>query len=275
MKKIGILLLLLLGIGSVVSAQIDYAIPKTYTLEGITVEGCEYYDKNSVILKSDLEIGEQINIPGPQITDAVRNLWKENIFSDISIEIDNIVETKLFLVIRVEELPRISRTTFSGVTKSQTDDLREKIQFVRGTRWTEEKAKRAKRVIRNYFIEKGFYNTEIEITTSPDEFMSNGFMELIGFKNKGECGIKIYANDINIAAWLMYLRMSVSYSQDDDLFIFSNDGAFFIFVSHHGYIQVNFRDLKYVALFDDYMIDIGYEYINWVKNEGEVSNPDQ
>lgn len=192
MKKIGILLLLLLGLGSVASAQIDYQAPKSYTLQGITVEGCEYYDKNSVILKSDLEIGDQINVPGPQITDAIKNLWKENIFSDISIDIDNIVGDKLFLLIQVQELPRISRYTFDGITKSQADDLREKIQFVRGTRWTEEKAKRAERVVRNYFTEKGFYNATIDIETSEDELMSNG----MAIKIKIDKGPRIKINEI-------------------------------------------------------------------------------
>lgn len=195
MKKLSFLLLVMLSVSTFSFAQeIDYGAPKTYTLEGIEVEGCEYYDNVSVILKSDLKIGDELTIPGPQISDAVKNLWKENIFSDISIEVDNIVGDKIFLRIIVQELPRISRFTFEGITKSQAEDLREKIQFIRGTRWTEEKATRARRVVRNYFVEKGYYNIDIDITTAPDEFMSNGLAITINIDK----GPRIKINEIKL-----------------------------------------------------------------------------
>ncbi|MCS7074359.1 MAG: outer membrane protein assembly factor BamA, partial [Bacteroidia bacterium] len=109
---------------------------KKYILSGISVEGAQYSDKNSIILLSGLTIGKSISVPGEEIADAIQKLWKQNIFSDIAIEPENIVGDKVFLVIKVTERPRISRYSFTGISKGNADDLRDKINFVRGTIFT-------------------------------------------------------------------------------------------------------------------------------------------
>ncbi|MEL6134040.1 MAG: POTRA domain-containing protein, partial [Bacteroidota bacterium] len=147
---------------------------KTYTLSGLEVEGADYTDKNLIISLSGLVIGDPVTIPGIQISDGIRRLWEKNIFSDIGITADRIVGNKVFLVIRVKERPRISQFSFQGISKSQADELREKINFIRGTILTEAKRQSARRIIRNFYIEKGFYNTSTEIEEKPDKILKNG-----------------------------------------------------------------------------------------------------
>lgn len=178
-----------------VQAQFDYNDPKTYELAGLEVKGAEYSDKNAVISLSGLAIGESITVPGMQVSDVVKRLWKENIFSDVQIRVDNVTGNKIFLVIEVVERPRISQFAFEGIGKSQADDLREKINFIRGTILTESKAQSAKRIIRNFYVEKGFYNAEAEITSKPDKILKNGVIVNI----KVDKGTKIRIKELRIA----------------------------------------------------------------------------
>ncbi|MBT4737731.1 MAG: hypothetical protein HOO15_00775 [Flavobacteriales bacterium] len=70
----------------------DYSSPTEYTLSGISVTGIKYLDENTLISISGLELGEEIMIPGEDISLAIKKLWKQGLFSDISIDISKIEE---------------------------------------------------------------------------------------------------------------------------------------------------------------------------------------
>ncbi len=162
-----------------------YVPPGDYELAGISVEGIEFGDKNALVSLSGLEIGQKITVPGDAFADAIKKLWKQNIFADISIEAEKILGEKLYVVIKVEERPRIAKYTFVGISKSQADDLREKVKLVRGQRFTESKRRNVIRIIKNFYYEKGFFNTKVDITTRPDDVMQNGIVLVISI-NKGK-----------------------------------------------------------------------------------------
>ena len=159
--------------------QFDVENPETYTLAGLEVEGAQFSDPQNIIAISGLVIGEPVTVPGIQVSDAVKRLWGEDIFSDITVRADRIQGKTIFLVIEVKERPRIAQFSFEGISKSQADDLREKINFIRGTILTESKRISARRIIRNFYVEKGFYNVSVEITEKPDAVLRNGVEVLI------------------------------------------------------------------------------------------------
>ena len=189
MKRLFFLCMLVLWALSSVWAQFDPNDPKTYILSGIDVEGAEYSDKNAVIALSGLKLESPITVPGIQISDAIKRLWKENIFSDVEIRADNITTNKIFLTIAVKERPRISQFSFQGISKSQADDLREQINFIRGTILTESKKQSAKRIIRNFYIEKGFYNVGVDIKEEKDKILKNGVVVNINVNKKNRIKI--------------------------------------------------------------------------------------
>lgn len=156
--------------------------PETYILAGLEVKGAQYSDASTVIAISGLEIGQAVAVPGIQISDAIKRLWSEDLYSDISITADRIEGSTIFFTIEVKERPRISQFSFEGINKSQADDLREKINFIRGTILTDSKRQTAKRIIRNFYVEKGFYNTEVEIVEEPDKVLKNGVEVTINVK---------------------------------------------------------------------------------------------
>ena len=89
--------------------NIDHVNPQQYRLAGITVSGENFMDHNVFIMISDLTIGEQIMIPGEDIARAVENIWNQGLFKDVSISATSIQDNNIFLDIKVNERPRISR----------------------------------------------------------------------------------------------------------------------------------------------------------------------
>ncbi|MFW5659680.1 MAG: POTRA domain-containing protein, partial [Bacteroidota bacterium] len=168
--------------------------PGEYIISGLEVEGTGYTNPRSIELLSGLQIGQQIAIPGDALSEALRALWDQELFSDIELIADKVQDNKLFLKIKVIERPRISKYTFRGIKKNQSEDLREEIRFIRGQRFTETKERTATRIIRNYFNEKGYLNVETNVITQADTNEKNAVVVVMDI-DKGK---KVKIDDIVI-----------------------------------------------------------------------------
>lgn len=198
MKKI-LLLLLILSFNARAQVtlggdegSIDYGAPKEYELGGITIEGTDYLDKNVLILSSGLVVGEKIIVPGTDVTDAIHNLWELNLFSDIKISAGKISGKTIFLTIKVEERPRLSKFSFKGIKKHEADDIREKINLNRGKIVTDNLIVTTSNTIREFFVEKGYLGAVSEITQITDTTTNNGVVLSILIKK----GRKVKIRDI-------------------------------------------------------------------------------
>lgn len=190
MLKLNIFLLFLVGIQSIHYLYSQNLSPGNYQISGIVVEGSEYTDKNTIILLSGLSVGSNIEIPSSVFSEAIEKLWEQKLFSDISIELDNVAANKLFLKLKVTERPRISKFKFEGISKSQADDLREKIKLIRGTILTEPKKRQSIRIIKNFFQEKGFYSCDVQINSHKDPDNPNGEIVKIQVKKGPRVKVK-------------------------------------------------------------------------------------
>jgi len=104
-----------------------------YKILGITVEGNTTSDPATIIANSGLKVGDEIEIPGDQTLNAIKRLWKIGIFtSDVRIEIAKKVGNGAFIVIKVNELPRIEKYIFNGNDQLDEDDLDKVVTFVSG-----------------------------------------------------------------------------------------------------------------------------------------------
>jgi outer membrane protein insertion porin family len=201
---------LCLSLLALLSSSLAFAQPRqegySYIVGGIEVQGAEFSDKSNVLSVMGIAVGERITVPGIQISDALKRLWKLNVYSDIQIQAERIVGNKIFLVVQVKERPRISQFSFQGISKSQADDLREKINFIRGTILTESKQISATRIIRNFYVEKGFYNVDVAFSTEEDPVMRNGVVVNINI-NKGTRvridEIRLVGNEAYKDAWVL------------------------------------------------------------------------
>lgn len=153
---------------------IDYAIPKTYEIGGITVSGNTGTDANAVRLFAGLQVGDKIEVPGERIPKAIKNLWDQKLFSDVQIEAAEIRGTTIFLHIRLLELPRFTRRSFPGLTRSEVEKLTELYPLRRGQQVNQSMISRVKATTRKYFVEKGYLKTTVEIDQISDTLMENG-----------------------------------------------------------------------------------------------------
>src|SRR5690606_19056893 len=85
-------------------------------------------DKGYIKLLSGLVIGDKINVPGKEVSKALKKLWDERIFSDIKISVLNADQGKVWLEIYVEERPRYLRSKFGGLSTSETNTLKDLVK---------------------------------------------------------------------------------------------------------------------------------------------------
>jgi len=155
------------------NASFDYSNPKTYEIGGIQVEGTNYLDPKIVSNVSGLIVGDKVKIPGTELAKAVKALWKQNLFSDVRIDIDRTIGDAIFLKIIVVEKPRLSRYAFEGVRKGESEDLKEKLSLIKGRVITDDIKMDAVNKIKDIFVQKGYPRATIKVTEKPDTIMNN------------------------------------------------------------------------------------------------------
>lgn len=159
-------------------SKIDYERPTEYTIGGVEVKGVEFLDKNVIIMLSELEVGSRIKIPGDDITIAIRKLWDQGLFDNISVTASRITGNKIFLVLNLKERPRLSKFSFEGIRKSEADDIREKINLTRGDVVTDHLLIKTQRIIKGFYRDKGYLNAMVEFEEKPDKTHAN-FEDLV------------------------------------------------------------------------------------------------
>ncbi len=155
------------------SLTFDYQQPKQYVIGGVNVSGTRFLDESVLINISGLVVGDTIDVPGEKISKAIQALWKQGLFSDVKIAISRIQGDRIFFDLQLMEKPRLSKFTFKGVGKSEADKIREKIKLERDKVITENVLTSTKNVVRDYFKEKGFLNTQVEIKEIKDTLLLN------------------------------------------------------------------------------------------------------
>lgn len=157
---------------TIIKPKIEYsASSRTYILGGLTIDGSNEYSEQELIDRTDLTIGQTINFPkvDGEITSALRKLWDMHIFSDISISADSIVGKKLYLHIQVTPHRKLSTVTYSGIKKSEREDLEEIYPLSEGSVISIDVINRIKFVINKHFEEKGFKNVSTEVIQHNDK----------------------------------------------------------------------------------------------------------
>ena len=153
----------------IVDPEVSYAgTPRECIIGGITVTHFENTPDFTLIGLSGLQVGQKIDLPGDQITDAVKRYWKNQLFSDVSISVDSLVGNKAYLHIHLKMNPRVSTVNYYGLKKSEREDMEKKLGILVGAQITRDMLDRAKLIAKSYFDDKGFKNAEIDVQQRPD-----------------------------------------------------------------------------------------------------------
>ncbi len=147
---------------------LNYANPVEYTIAGIEVTGIEILDKNAMISISGLKVGDKIKIPGDDISNAIRKIWKYGLVGDISILVDRIEGSNIYLIIELAERSRLNAFYFTGISKTQESGLKEDLNLIRGKIVNDAMVRNTELAVKKYFVKKGFLNTEVKVTQELD-----------------------------------------------------------------------------------------------------------
>lgn len=171
-----------------------YGQPRRLVIGDIKVDCESTYEDYVLIGISGLNVGDAVSIPGEEITEAVKRYWKHGLFSNVSIIADEIRNDSVFLRIKLNIRPKVSQINVNGVKKSEADEILSKIGIIKGNQLTPNMIDRAKRVIKNYYDEKGFKNAEANIIQH-DDIANEGQLIVDVNIDKHE---KVYVNQIYI-----------------------------------------------------------------------------
>lgn len=214
LKKISLLIAVLIpAIGSkalditppqpqdtIYNPQIVYSsFPKTYEIAGINVTGVPSADDYLIIGFTGLNIGDKVEIPGIAITNALKRLWRQGLYSSANINVTKMTNDKVWLEIKLRQQPRLAQLRFQGVSNGEKKDILERLSMVEGQQLTPNIINRAKQIIEKFYVQKGFKNASIKVRETPDVSKENYvYLDFDINKNSKVKVHKIYIDGNNV-----------------------------------------------------------------------------
>lgn len=184
--KTSIILILL---GSFLQIQAQDRIPfdqgKKYILADVKVNGKISFNQQTVVTFAGLEKGQQITVPGEEISNAIKKLGKLGLFSDIDFYASKIEGDSIWMDLDIAELPKLNEVKFQGVKNSKTEDLIKDNGLTKGKIVNENLITTTKNYIENKYKKDGYFNTKVFIKTIADTTEGNQVKMLVNV-DKGE-----------------------------------------------------------------------------------------
>jgi outer membrane protein insertion porin family len=135
--------------------------PKIYKVLGISVEGNKSADASTIIANSSLKVGDEIQVPGDQTMNAIKQLWSLNIFSNVEIEIEKKIDNGVYLLIKVEEYPRFEKMVIEGNDELDEDDIQKKSTFIRGQILKPQEITNFEQAVLKLYADDGYLNAKV------------------------------------------------------------------------------------------------------------------
>ncbi len=270
-------------------------LPTTYEIAGVRVTGADNYEDYIVIGYSGLKVGDRIEIPGNDITTAVKRLMRQGLFAQAQIILEKTAGDKAWLLINLRTQPRISEVRYTGMKNSEKKELQERLQLMSGNQITQNIVNRATDITKKYFETKGFGNADVKITLDDDLSKENEMIVTINVDKHSKVKVhKIYIDGNEVLSDSKLKRVIKKTNEGSNLWkIFSQKK--FVEQDYRDdleriiqkYNELGYRDAKIlkdsVAPWDDNKVDVfitleeGDRYylsdITWVGNT--IYNTDQ
>jgi outer membrane protein insertion porin family len=144
-----------------------------YILADVEVTGKISYNQQTVVTFAGLEKGQEITIPGEEISNAIKKLGKLGLFNEIDFYINKIEGDSIFLQLNINELPKLSEVKFQGVKKSKREGLIKDTGLTKGKIVNENLITTTKNYIENKYKKDGYYRTKVAINTVADTTQGN------------------------------------------------------------------------------------------------------
>ena len=220
--------------------KIDYSSPKVYEVGGITSSGTAPLDQRLLMF----HVGDLIEVPGDKISKTIKNLWNTGLYEDVEITATRTQGDLIFLDVRLEDRARLSAFGFKGTTKSEENELREKLGISQGNIVNDNMKITCQNIIRKYFIDKGFYSCEVNVQEIPDEKIKNAINLLFDIHKSKKVKIDKITIDGNKGVTDPVLLRAMKETKEKFRFMpfYKADTAIAYLFKHKGYYQS--KDIK-------------------------------
>ena len=141
--------------------------PRPYHIRNVNVHGVQYLNPDILKSSAGLIEGDSIYLPSNFISNAISRLWSQRFFSDVKIGAE-IEGDSLDLEVFLKERPRVYNWEFEGISKGKKKDLLEKLKLKRGSELSDYVIDKNQKLIKQYWAEKGFRNTEVGVRIDND-----------------------------------------------------------------------------------------------------------
>ncbi|MDR2584674.1 MAG: outer membrane protein assembly factor BamA [Prevotellaceae bacterium] len=152
---------------------IDFSNPKKYILADLEVKGVKLISKEQILNIVGLVVGDEVTIPGDQFSSVVQRLYQQRAFSDVVIRVDSLRKDSVYVSINLVERPRASLWDFTGIKKSERQDLEDRLKL----RWRSEISdfilRSSSDIIKRFYQEKGFLNVQVTVSQVADTLIPN------------------------------------------------------------------------------------------------------
>ncbi|OAB81744.1 outer membrane protein assembly factor BamA [Cochleicola gelatinilyticus] len=189
------LLVTIVSVFNTFGQQKDLDSGRKYSINEITVSGAQSFNEQTVIAFTGLKKGDRIYVPGEKLSAVTKKLWEQNLFSDIAFYVTNIEGENIDLELYIVELPKMNEVSIEGVKKGRIKEIIKDNDLKSGVKITKNLLTTTKNNIVNNLQEKGYYNADVIISTTP-EIDSTGIETAKNMKINVIKGERVKVSDI-------------------------------------------------------------------------------
>lgn len=147
----------------------DIKLMQQYTLGGLEISGGTPYSTKQILRFTGLEVGEEIEVPGAKINNAIKKLWRTNLFSDVEFFASKVVGNEIFLRVNLVALPKINEVEIIGARKSKREKFIEENKLKENQKITQNLINQTQINIRDFYADKGYPDAKVDFKTNSVE----------------------------------------------------------------------------------------------------------
>ncbi len=175
--------------------EVDYSRPRKYVVGSIGVEGNSYFSDAQIIGQAGIHVGQELTVPGDDVSSVVKRLWLQRYFEDVAFTVDslNARQDTAYFTIRIKERPRVSKWSFSGIKSGERKEIQERTNLRPGREFSDYVEKTTADIIKRYYAEKGFLQATVTAEVTKDTIIQNAIRVNFAIDR----GQKVRIRDIN------------------------------------------------------------------------------
>jgi outer membrane protein insertion porin family len=148
-------------------------------LDSISVRGIKTFNAQTVISYSGLRKGQEISLPGEEVSAVISKLWGLDLFSDINFYVTKVENNSVSVEIDIEELPTLTDVKINGLKKGSIESLIKDTELITGKKLSESFLTNTKNYIVNKYKKEGFLDTKVVLNTIKDSVGTNSYKMVV------------------------------------------------------------------------------------------------